>query len=305
MAKDPRPDYYATLGVNPSAEDIVIRAAYKALAQRYHPDRFSGSKDEAHRRMSDLTAAYEVLADPIRRRKHDRHRHLYARIASFHGKDPSIGKRLGSAVANHVSVAVGQRHYRVAVTALMVSVVVLSTFNIYQYSDRLKQWLRTSPPVPGSELKIQDTPAAPVSLAHGTSPSGGPPEKVAANVNRPPIGPGGTRTSGTDASADQTPTSRQSGAAMTSGAQLGSKAGKSPARPPATDGNRTVATPAPVGAANPRRETKPPGTMPAAAKSTPARRPDETPRAVAVSELCSDVAAALGLCDRNAMGKKK
>jgi curved DNA-binding protein CbpA len=28
-------DYYATLGVLPSAEDIVIRAAYKALAQRY------------------------------------------------------------------------------------------------------------------------------------------------------------------------------------------------------------------------------------------------------------------------------
>ena len=35
-------DYYAVLGVNPGAEDIVIRAAYKALAQRYHPDRFSG-----------------------------------------------------------------------------------------------------------------------------------------------------------------------------------------------------------------------------------------------------------------------
>ena len=54
-------DYYAVLGVHPSAEDIVIRAAYKALAQRYHPDRFAGSKDEAHRRMSDLAKAYEVL----------------------------------------------------------------------------------------------------------------------------------------------------------------------------------------------------------------------------------------------------
>ena len=30
-------DYYRILGVIPSAEDFIIRAAYKALAQRYHP----------------------------------------------------------------------------------------------------------------------------------------------------------------------------------------------------------------------------------------------------------------------------
>ena len=76
MVRDPILDYYAILGVHPTAEDIVIRAAYKALAQRYHPDRFAGSKDEAHRRMSDLTKAYEVLADPVRRPKYDRRRSL-------------------------------------------------------------------------------------------------------------------------------------------------------------------------------------------------------------------------------------
>lgn len=36
-------DYYATLGVTPQAEDVVIKAAYRALAQRYHPDRFASS----------------------------------------------------------------------------------------------------------------------------------------------------------------------------------------------------------------------------------------------------------------------
>ena len=35
--------YYQILGVTPDAEDIVIRAAYKALSQRYHPDKFKGS----------------------------------------------------------------------------------------------------------------------------------------------------------------------------------------------------------------------------------------------------------------------
>ena len=35
-------DYYRTLGVLDDAEDIVIKAAYHALAQRYHPDRWAG-----------------------------------------------------------------------------------------------------------------------------------------------------------------------------------------------------------------------------------------------------------------------
>ena len=35
-------DYYSILGVMPDAQDIVIKAAYRALAQRYHPDRAGG-----------------------------------------------------------------------------------------------------------------------------------------------------------------------------------------------------------------------------------------------------------------------
>lgn len=65
-------DYYATLGVLPSAEDIVIRAAYKALAQRYHPDRFSsGSKEQVTQRMAEINEAYAVLSDPNQRREYD------------------------------------------------------------------------------------------------------------------------------------------------------------------------------------------------------------------------------------------
>lgn len=64
-------DYYAILGVLPAAEDIVIRAAYKALAQRYHPDRFSGTREECHRKMVEINAAYAVLSDPIKRAEYD------------------------------------------------------------------------------------------------------------------------------------------------------------------------------------------------------------------------------------------
>lgn len=67
-------DYYAILGVLPTAEDIVIRAAYKALAQRYHPDRFAGAKEEAHRRMAEINEAYVTLSDPAKRREYDKSR---------------------------------------------------------------------------------------------------------------------------------------------------------------------------------------------------------------------------------------
>jgi curved DNA-binding protein CbpA len=68
---DSKKDYYATLGVLPTAEDIVIRAAYRALAQRYHPDRFNGSKEEANARMAEINEAYEVLSDSTRRKDYD------------------------------------------------------------------------------------------------------------------------------------------------------------------------------------------------------------------------------------------
>lgn len=67
-------DYYAILGVTPLAEDIVIRAAYKALAQRYHPDRYTGEKDEVTRKMADINEAYGILSEEKKRKEYDSHR---------------------------------------------------------------------------------------------------------------------------------------------------------------------------------------------------------------------------------------
>ncbi len=64
-------DFYAVLGVLPTAENVVIRAAYKALAQRYHPDKYQGTKVEAEALMKELNAAYSVLSDPEKRRRYD------------------------------------------------------------------------------------------------------------------------------------------------------------------------------------------------------------------------------------------
>jgi len=68
MTQDPL-GYYACLGVQPSAPAAVIRAAYRALAQEYHPDR--NKVTDATRRFQELQRAYDVLSDPVKRASYD------------------------------------------------------------------------------------------------------------------------------------------------------------------------------------------------------------------------------------------
>ncbi|NOS76298.1 MAG: DnaJ domain-containing protein [Methyloglobulus sp.] len=65
-------NHYDVLEVTSTAPDFVIKAAYKALCQTYHPDKFQGSKEEADRRMKLINAAYAELIDPIKRATYDR-----------------------------------------------------------------------------------------------------------------------------------------------------------------------------------------------------------------------------------------
>lgn len=63
--------YYDLLNVSREAGPDGVRAAYRSLAQRYHPDKLQGSAD-ASRVMAALNEAYAVLSDPQRRAHYDR-----------------------------------------------------------------------------------------------------------------------------------------------------------------------------------------------------------------------------------------
>ena len=63
------PDPYKILQVDPEAEDEVIQAAYRRLAQKYHPDRSTGQG--AIDRMVAINAAWETIGDPKRRASFD------------------------------------------------------------------------------------------------------------------------------------------------------------------------------------------------------------------------------------------
>lgn len=62
--------HYDNLKVARGAPQEVIRAAYKALSQKYHPDKNPGD-DKAARIMAIVNSAYGTLADPQRRKEHD------------------------------------------------------------------------------------------------------------------------------------------------------------------------------------------------------------------------------------------
>src|SRR4051812_2002448 len=62
--------HYDNLKVARHAPQEVIRAAYKALSQKYHPDKNPGD-EKAARIMAIVNTAYNALSDPVRRREHD------------------------------------------------------------------------------------------------------------------------------------------------------------------------------------------------------------------------------------------
>jgi len=62
--------HYDNLKVARNAPPEVIRAAYKTLSQKYHPDRNPDSPN-AIRIIQMINLAYEVLSDPVKRQEHD------------------------------------------------------------------------------------------------------------------------------------------------------------------------------------------------------------------------------------------
>ncbi|HBU68890.1 MAG TPA: molecular chaperone DnaJ [Elusimicrobia bacterium] len=67
-------DYYEILGISKNASPDEVKAAYRQLALKYHPDKNSGNK-EAEEKFKEINEAYEMIGDPTKRAQYDRFGH--------------------------------------------------------------------------------------------------------------------------------------------------------------------------------------------------------------------------------------
>jgi len=83
-------DYYEILGVARDATTQQVKASYRKLAVRYHPDKNPGDR-EAEERFKEAAEAYAVLSDEEKRARYDRFgREGLGGNGGFAGFDPSI-----------------------------------------------------------------------------------------------------------------------------------------------------------------------------------------------------------------------
>ncbi|MGL4534249.1 MAG: molecular chaperone DnaJ [Fusobacteriaceae bacterium] len=72
-------DYYEILGINKGASETEIKKAYRKMAMKYHPDKYSNATDsekkEAEIKFKELNEANQVLSDTGKKQQYDTHGH--------------------------------------------------------------------------------------------------------------------------------------------------------------------------------------------------------------------------------------
>jgi len=77
-------DYYEILGVGRHTDNGEMKAKYRKLALKFHPDRNAGDK-KAEEKFKEAAEAYEVLRDPEKRQIYDQYGHEGLQGTGFSG----------------------------------------------------------------------------------------------------------------------------------------------------------------------------------------------------------------------------
>ena len=108
---------YDTLGVEQDATDDEIRAAFRKLALKHHPDRFAGKdRDAAEESFQGMTEAFNVLSHPDSREKYDKEISQGTDVKAMEPKE--IARRLaamGSQLMSEGNMAEALEHLKGAI----------------------------------------------------------------------------------------------------------------------------------------------------------------------------------------------
>ena len=154
--------HYDTLMVSQNASQEVIRAAFKSLSQKYHPDK--NTHPDADRIMQQFNESYAVLSDPIVRSRYDRllneykrkskeeSQYEYARTDTESGRQnkvviinipdsislDSVKEKIRNFVSSKAQPAKPRSKADVYFTNIVIiSIVLISMFFIYIYESNL------------------------------------------------------------------------------------------------------------------------------------------------------------------------
>ena len=92
-------DYYEILDVARDADEKELKAAFRKLAMKYHPDRNPGDS-EAEKKFKEIGEAYEALKDPQKRAAYDQYGHAAFEGGGGPGAGPGFGQDFASSMSD-------------------------------------------------------------------------------------------------------------------------------------------------------------------------------------------------------------
>jgi hypothetical protein len=120
--------YYQIIGLLPDAEDIVIRAAYRTLSQKYHPDKWTGDPKIANERMAEINISYEILSDANKRSQYDNE--FIAKQFEEHSES------MNGYWYNKLHIRIHSVNLKVLIISILLGAV------IFYKSDLIEEWQR-------------------------------------------------------------------------------------------------------------------------------------------------------------------